>query len=330
MEYRTLGHDGPRISAIGFGTGGTSGLMGRGEPEQQRAVTRYALDQGINYFDTAPDYDATKSELALGRTLKELGARPLVGTKVRLRPAELGDIGGAVRRSVENSLARLQIDCIDLIQIHNRIALDRRPEDEDVISVADAIGPGGVSETLKRLRDDGKARFFGFTGIGEVPALNELIDSGEFQSVQVYFNLLNPSAGLRVPVAFRGCDYGRIIDRAGAAGMGVLIIRPLAAGALTDALAPHPLALTGGWASRAWYEVEADRVKARAMNFLIEGGRQTMVQAALRFALMKPEASSVLVGFTEIEQVDQALSALGGNLFTDDDLGRLSGMYHAD
>jgi aryl-alcohol dehydrogenase-like predicted oxidoreductase len=330
VEYRTLGSTGLQISAIGFGTGGTSGLMGRGDPEQQRAVTRYALDQGINYFDTAPGYDATKSETSLGRTLQDLGARPLIGTKVRVNPDELNNIPAVIMASVDDSLSRLRVDCIDLIQIHNRIALDRRPNDDDVISVQDAIGPGSVLEAFKRLRDDGKVRYFGFTGIGEVPALNELIDSGEFHSIQAYYNLLNPSAGFPVPVAFRGCDYGRIIDRAGAKGMGVLIIRPLAAGALTDALAPHPLALTGGWASRAWYEVEADRVKARAMNFLIEHGRQTMVQAALRFALMKPEASSVLVGFTEIAQVDQALSSLGGNVFTDQDFKRLRGMYHAD
>jgi aryl-alcohol dehydrogenase-like predicted oxidoreductase len=330
MEYRTLGSTGLRISSIGFGTGGTSGLMGRGRAEDQIEVTRYALDQGINYFDTAPGYDATKSESSLGRTLQELGAQPLVGTKVRVRPEELSDIPGTILRSVQESLERLCLNCIDLIQIHNRIALDRRPNDDDVISVADAIGPDGVLDALKRLRDEGKVRYFGFTGIGEVPALNELIDSGEFHSIQTYYNLLNPSAGFPVPVAFRGCDYGRIIDRAAANGMGVLIIRPLAAGALTDALEPHPLALTGGWASRAWYEVEADRVKARAMNFLIDGGRQTMVQAALRFALMKPEASSVLVGFTDKEQIDQALSALGGHVFSDDDMKRLAGFYFAD
>src|SRR5712692_10800541 len=96
MEYRTLGSTGLRISAIGFGTGGTSGLMGRGEPEDQRAVTRYALDQGINYFDTAPGYDATKSETSLGRTLQDLGARPLIGTKVRLRPGDMGAISGTI------------------------------------------------------------------------------------------------------------------------------------------------------------------------------------------------------------------------------------------
>jgi aryl-alcohol dehydrogenase-like predicted oxidoreductase len=330
MEYRTLGSTGLEISAIGFGTGGTSGLMGRGEPEDQRRVTRYALDKGINYFDTAPGYDATKSESSLGRTLQELGARPLVGTKARLRPQDWNDIPGTITRSINDSLERLRIDRIDLIQIHNRIAVDRRENDDDVVSVKDVLGADGILETFKKLRDDGKVRYFGFTGIGEVPALNEVIDSGEFQSVQAYYNLLNPSAGFPVPVAFRGCDYGRIIDRAGAKGMGVLIIRPLAAGALTDALEPHPLALTGGWASRAWYEVEADRVKARAMNFLIEGGRQTMVQAALRFALMKPEASSVLVGFTDIEQVDQALSALGGHVFTEQDMKKLAGMFHAD
>src|SRR6266567_7718197 len=118
MEYRTLGSTGLRISALGFGTGGTSGLMGRGEPEDQRTVTRYALDQGINYFDTAPGYDATKSEASLGRTLQELGARPLIGTKVRLRPRDFGDIPGTIARSVADSRGRLRVDSIDLIQIH--------------------------------------------------------------------------------------------------------------------------------------------------------------------------------------------------------------------
>ena len=71
------------------------------------------------------------------------------------------------------------------------------------------MGPGRSSKPLRGCATRVRS-VFRVDGIGEVPALNEVIDSGEFHSIQVYYNLLNPSAGFPVPVAFRGCDYGRI------------------------------------------------------------------------------------------------------------------------
>ena len=83
MRYRPLGATGLSISEIGVGCGGTSGLMGRGTAKQRSAVVSRAIELGINYFDTAPAYDGTRSETGLGETLKELGATPVIGTKVR-------------------------------------------------------------------------------------------------------------------------------------------------------------------------------------------------------------------------------------------------------
>ena len=98
MEQRDLGQTGLKVSALGYGCGAVGGLMVRGEPaEQTRAVGR-ALEAGITYFDTAPDYGQGKSEENLGRALKELGAwgRVVVGTKVRLDPADTST--AAIRR----------------------------------------------------------------------------------------------------------------------------------------------------------------------------------------------------------------------------------------
>src|SRR6266513_4457252 len=113
MQYRTVGNTDLRVSEIGFGTGGTAGLMVQGTPEEQLAAVERALELGINYFDESPDYGDGVSETNLGRILKELGATPVITTKVEVRDDNLGDIAGHVERSVEASLARLGVDYVD-------------------------------------------------------------------------------------------------------------------------------------------------------------------------------------------------------------------------
>jgi aryl-alcohol dehydrogenase-like predicted oxidoreductase len=120
MEQRSLGRTGLRVSALGFGCGDVGGLIVKGTPaERERAVAR-AVEAGINYFDTASSYGGGESERNLGRTLKAVGVRPYVGTKFRLDPAE-ADVAGAIARSLEASLARLGMDRVDLLQLHNLI-----------------------------------------------------------------------------------------------------------------------------------------------------------------------------------------------------------------
>ena len=80
------------------------------------------------------------------------------------------------------------------------------------------------------MRDRGKVGFFGFSGLGDPKALHELVDSGEFHGFQCYYNLLNPSAGQPVPPEFSALDYGLILDRAAAKGMGAFVIRVFAGG----------------------------------------------------------------------------------------------------
>ena len=83
------------------------------------------------------------------------------------------------------------------------------------------------------MRDQGKVRFWSMTAVGETTALHRVIDWGKLNTVQLVYNLVNPSAGAAVPSGFDMPDYGNLIKRASANGMGVLVIRVLAAGALT-------------------------------------------------------------------------------------------------
>ncbi len=106
MQYRTLGKTGLQVSALSFGAGPISTLMVGDDDQRQRDVVTHAIEQGINWFDSAATYGSGQSEQNLGRVLAELAvdARVQVATKVRLAAEDLSDIRSAVRRSLEGSL----------------------------------------------------------------------------------------------------------------------------------------------------------------------------------------------------------------------------------
>lgn len=121
MQMRPFGRTGIEMSVIGLGCGAVGGLMVRGDrADQERVVTR-ALETGVNYFDTAAQYGLGASETNLGRVLAAARPDVLVGTKVLLTEAALGDIAGWTARSLEDSLRRLGMERVDLFHLHNPI-----------------------------------------------------------------------------------------------------------------------------------------------------------------------------------------------------------------
>jgi aryl-alcohol dehydrogenase-like predicted oxidoreductase len=279
--------------------------MVRGAPaEQVRAVAR-ALEAGITYFDTAPSYGDGRSEESLGRALRELGAwdRVTVGTKVRLGPDELLDPVAAIRTSIEASLRRLDHATVDLLQLHNHVVHVR----EGGQSVRLDEARRGVAEGLARVVEAGLARHVGFTGLGEASALHDLVAHGRFETVQAYFNVLNPSAGFTGTGAGRQ-DFEGLIDAAAAAGLGVLVIRPFAAGALTGSPTRAPAAGSPGTPLVGGGEYERDLQRAQALAPLVaELGLESPLEMGLRFALAKPGVSTVLVGYSDEAQLESAI-----------------------
>lgn len=330
MEYRTLGKTGLRVSEIGFGTGGISELMVTGDHAGQLRAVRQAVEAGVTYFDTAAGYGKGKSEANLGRALKAVEGEAVVATKIRLAPEELNDPRGGAVASAGRSLERLGRDSVDVIQIHNYIAPGREwPVGITALDLEDVLGPGGVIEGFKELRDRGKVNFFGFTGIGDPASLIALAECGEFDTVQAYFNLLNPSAGHPVPDGFGAADYRRLIDRAAVAGLGVLVIRVLALGALTadpgllGFLENTPPLLSVG------SEFGEDARRAGKLAWLAQKD-MTLAQAAIRFALMKEGVSSVLVGFSNAGQLEEAVTCSGAEGLDDETMARLRAVWESD
>jgi len=320
MNYNILGRTDLRVSQLGFGCGSIGGLLVRGDyPSMRQAVSR-AVELGINYFDTAPMYGNGQSEVNLGAVMRELGAHVLIGTKVRLTGEDLARIGTVIPRAVEGSLRRLGRETIDLIQLHNLLEFQPRAE-QGRVGLQDL---DGVIRAFETLRQQGKVRFWGITALGETDALQAAVGRGGFQTIQVPYSLLNPSAGAVVPSGFPFQDYGQIIDRAAQRGMGAIAIRILAGGALSGATERHPVAAK--WvnpiASDQFYS--ADVARARRYAFLVENGVVTnLVEAAVRFAVSKSGVSTALLGISSVDQLEQAVKYVDRGPLPEDALARI-------
>jgi aryl-alcohol dehydrogenase-like predicted oxidoreductase len=307
METRVYGRTGMNISILGFGCGAVGGLMVRGAAADQEKAIGRALDVGINYFDTAVQYGMGASETNLGRTMKTLKPSGVfVGTKVRLPAADFGRIAEAVTQSLDGSLSRLQMDHVDIFHLHNAITLNGGGDTLSAAQVLDEVVPA-----FDALRKAGKTRFLGITAVGETAALLRVIDSEKFDSAQVSYNMLNPSAGEAIPAGYPAQDYGRMFDHTKKAGVGVVGIRVIAGGALSASDQRHPIASPPPEPIGTASSYDADVQRARRLLPLVSGGfAASLPEAATRFAITHPAMGTILVGMATVDEFEGALAAV--------------------
>ena len=319
MERRRLGRTGLQVSVLGYGAGAVGGLFTKGAAaDQERALAR-AVEAGINYFDTAPIYGNGESERNLGRALKALKADVVVGTKVRLVAEHRQDVAGAIVRGMEGSLKRMGRDHVDLFQLHNPLAAQ---DAGDRLAIDIALEQ--VAPAMEKLRASGKTRFIGFSGVGEPAALLRAVESGLFDTVQVVYNALNPSAGGPMPAGAPGLDYGRLLDRAKAADMGTIVIRALAGGALSGTIDRHPLAMQDVAPIGSAPDFAADVARARQLEPLVRDGvAGSLTELGERFVISHPAVSTMLIGYSTLDHLDAAIAAVGKGPLPDAALKRL-------
>jgi aryl-alcohol dehydrogenase-like predicted oxidoreductase len=296
MERRALGRTGISVSVLGFGCGAVGGLMVRGDPAEQKLAVARAIDAGVTYFDTAALYGDGKSEQNLGRVLSELDAWG--------RVADRADLPGALRRSLVASLQRLGRDAVDLLQLHNQILADGS-DLERGLNQSDVLGD--VAEGMRRLVAEGLVRHAGFTATGDPGATHAIIEARAYETMQAYFNVLNPSAAAP-GISGDAQDFDGIIDDAGRHSVGVLAIRVLAAGAVSGSMERAANAGGPGGPLVRGGEFERDVERAKALRVLgAEWDLEGPEELAFRFALWPQAVSTALVGFSNLDQLEQAL-----------------------
>ncbi len=211
MPYRTLGRSGEKVSLLGLG-GYHIGIQ-RQEQESIRII-RTAIDSGINFLDNCWDYNDGTSEIRMGKALKD-GYRQ----KVFLMTKTDGQVKNVCAKQLDESLRRLQVDTIDLVQFHEVV----RVGDPDRI-----FGPNGAIEALLAAKKAGKIRYIGFTGHKDPDIHLKMLNTGfahgfTFDTVQMPLNVLDAHyksfAKKVVPVLVKH-------------GIGVLGMKPLASGAI--------------------------------------------------------------------------------------------------
>jgi aryl-alcohol dehydrogenase-like predicted oxidoreductase len=336
MEYRLAGATDLRVSEIGFGCGGNAGLMVRGSAAEQLAVVARALELGITYFDNAPDYGDGAAEENLGHALKTLGARPIINSKVEIRARDLGDIAGHIVRSTEDSLRRLRLDYLDVLQVHNGPVAGVAPLEGSYYATLDLdhfLRPNGVLEGLHRLMQGGKVRHLGFICRGnDITSVKRLLDTGFFSMLNVSYTMLNPTPGMVCPPGLKvDKDGGAVLNETLESGCGAAIYSALARGFLTDASVEgherHPLAR----ATDA-YGKQAAILQGRAaqVRFVARELGISLAQAAFRFVLGHPGVTTALGGFSSIEQLEELCAVSGMGPFPADLSNRLGQVWRSN
>lgn len=320
MRFRPLGSTGISVSTVAFGAGPVSELL-TGEPDdRQRAVINKAVELGINWFDTAATYGNGQSERCLGTALAELRLEHAlhVATKVRVNVTTETDLRPLVVNSVRESLTRLKLPRVTLLQIHNSITWNRQDQPTS-ITPDDVLGPRGLLAGLQDVRDAGFVEHFGLTGIGNADALRAVMQSKQFATIQAPVHLLNPSALRETPVSLCDPDFGGFLQTAHELGMGIFAIRVFAAGALLGA-EPSAHTLKTPFFPLDLYR--RDQARVQCLKAQMES-RSELHELALQYVLSQPEITSAIVGFGTVDHVVQAVRTAERDLLSLSDLEKL-------
>lgn len=320
MKYRTLGRTGLYVSELCLGTmtfGGSTdsdagSSIGSLEQDEVNRIVERAIEHGINFFDTADGYSNGDSERKLGQALKDLGVHRkdvVIATKVGVRTGQGPNDEGASRTrimdGIRGSLERLQLDHIDLYQIH----------------VDDSITP--LDEILDALDDLVRRALVRHVGVSNWPAW-KIATAHERQQAQRQM----PFASVQAHYSLPSRDLEReIIPLAEATGIGIMVWSPLAGGLLSGKYEfgkEGEVTGEGRWAKRPFPPVDQARAKAsvEVLRDIANAHGATVAQVALAWTLSRPQITSVIVGTRKLDQLNDNVGAIGLTLTTDE-LARL-------
>jgi L-galactose dehydrogenase len=277
MEYRKLGQTDLNLSVVGFGSATLGNVFGDIDAGEGTRAAHFAIDSGINFFDSSPYYGTTLSETRLGEALAGRRERVILATKCgRYGFDEFDFSAKRVIASIDESLRRLRTDYIDLFQVHD-------VEFGDVQQIIDETLPA-----LRQLQRQGKARYIGVTGYPP-RLLRRIAEATPVDSILTYchYNLLNTDMD------------GVLTAFARERGIGLINASGLCMGLLTEHGPPdwHP----------APQQVR-DAGKKAAEFCRLHGA--DLPEVALRFCLDHPYVSSTLIGMATMSQVETGLKLL--------------------
>jgi aryl-alcohol dehydrogenase-like predicted oxidoreductase len=306
-----LGATGMEISRVGYGAWAIGGAgwwhaWGDQDDEQSIEAIRRAVELGINWVDTAPIYGLGHSEEVVGRALQGLDDRPYVFTKASLYEKD-GAVAhslkrDSIRREVEASLSRLQLDAIDVYQVH-------WPDPDEDVEEGWA--------TFAELKSEGLVRHIGVSNF-DVAQLRRAQAIAPVETLQPPYSLIERAI------------EDEILPFAEQEGIGVVCYSPMASGLLSGAMTAERIAALpdNDWRKHdpRFQEPELSRnlaIVAR-LQTVAERHGTTPGAIAVAWTLRNPAVHGSIVGFRRPDQVEPLLAA-GTIELTDDDLATIAG-----
>ncbi|KAJ9552134.1 hypothetical protein OSB04_016179, partial [Centaurea solstitialis] len=277
LELRSLGNTGLKLSCVGFGASPLGSVFGPVSDEEAIATVREAFRLGINFFDTSPYYGGTLSEKALGKALKAAGMprdKYIVSTKCGRYKDGFDFSATRVTKSIDESLERLQLEYVDILQCH----------DIEFGSLDQIINE--TIPALQKLKEAGKIRFIGITGL-PLEIFSYVLDRVPLGIVDVILSYCHYS--------INDTTLEDFLPYLKSKGVGVISASPLAMGLLTESGPPE------------WHPASPELKAAcqTAAAFCKKKGKD-ISKLAMQYSLSNKDISTILVGMKSVEQVNVA------------------------
>jgi aryl-alcohol dehydrogenase-like predicted oxidoreductase len=285
MLYKTLGKSTLNISKIGFGC-----MSLKDNQAENEKIIHKAIDEGINYFDTADLYDKGRNEASLGQAIKGKRDKVIIATKVGNQWRNEGSgwdwnpSKKYILTAIEGSLQRLQTDYVDLYQLHGGTMED--PIDETI-------------EAFEQLQKEGKIRYYGISSI-RPNVIREYIKRSNIVSVMMQYSLLDRRPEETILELLKEFNIG-VLAR-GSVASGLLVNKP-----------PKP-----------YLNYVADEVSkaVRAVNRISSNNRNS-AQTAIRYVLENEAITAAIVGIRTMEQLEEAIKTIKTPKLTSEEIATL-------
>jgi len=277
MEYRKLGKTDEKISILGFGASPLGNVFDVCEEKVGVNAVHYAIDHGVNFFDVSPFYGITLAETRLGKALKGKRNNIFLATKCGRYNLQVFDFSAKrIMASIDESLKRLQTDCVDLFQLHDIEFVTK----EQILNEA--------IPAIEKIKAAGKTRFIGISGL-PVRYLAEIARQVELDTVLswAHYNLLQNEIN------------NELVPLSKEKNFGLMNAAPLMQRILSDAPLPE------------WHNAPKEMLSIQPVLLQIcKKYEVRLSDVAMRYAMDHPHISTTIVGMNSMSNIQQNIASL--------------------
>jgi L-galactose dehydrogenase/L-glyceraldehyde 3-phosphate reductase len=304
MKNIKLGRTDLNVSEVVLGGGWVGGLFIDPSYEVMEKALEISIESGINWIDTAETYSEGQSEKNIGDLLSALPVKDkfYISSKARLDPKSSESFGSQIDRKLDNSLKRLKTDKLDLYQLHNKITFE---EGVETLTSAQILEKNGVCDIMEKIKEDSRVDHIGLTALGDTKPIRDVVNTGCFDTAQIYYNLLNPTATFKEKGIWNDQDFSNLVSDCQTQNMGILGIRVFAAGLLaTDIRHGREIPVTH------MIDIKEEERRVQRIYKVVGQTYGNRAQLAVRYGLSAESLHCTVLGLATLEHLQNAIQAV--------------------